>query len=135
MDDKMEKKEFYGEIFQQKSKNLRGTPRAASISDREVSDLYKTYENAISNIALPEPEFSSEIKFWEVIKNRHTTRSFSNKPISLMELSLLLFGTSGLTRVFPKFAFRTTPSAGALYPIETYFINNKVDQIDQGIYH
>jgi SagB-type dehydrogenase family enzyme len=52
-----------------------------------------------------------------------------------MDLSLLLFGMSGLTRVFPKFAFRTIPSAGGLYPIEIYLVINNVDGIEQGIYH
>jgi SagB-type dehydrogenase family enzyme len=42
---------------------------------------------------------------------------------------------TGLTRTFPQFAFRTTPSAGGLYPIETYSVINNVEGIKQGIYH
>lgn len=125
---------FYGEIFQQKSKNTRGVGRS-SVSDQQRLDLYKTYENAISWISLPKPEFSPEIQFWDIIQKRHTTRAFKNEPISEMELSLLLFGMSGLTRVFPKFAFRTIPSAGGLFPIEIYAIINNVSGIEQGIYH
>lgn len=47
----------------------------------------------------------------------------------------MLFGISGITRNYPQFAFRTVPSAGGLFPIETYAIINNVDGIDQGIYH
>ena len=31
--------------------------------------------------------------------------------------------------------FRTAPSAGGLYPIETYVVINRVDGIEQGVYH
>jgi SagB-type dehydrogenase family enzyme len=34
-----------------------------------------------------------------------------------------------------EFHFRPAPSAGALYPIETYLIVNNVDGISQGLYH
>ena len=129
-----EKEDSYGEIFQQKSKNIIGVGRS-NVSDQQRSSLYKNYENAISRISLPKPEFSPDIKFWDIINKRHTTRAFKNEPLSIMDLSLLLFGMSGLTRVFPKFAFRTIPSAGALYPIEIYAIVNNVDGIEQGIYH
>ena len=129
-----EKESYYGEIFQLKSKNIRGGERA-SVTTQPRLDLYKKYENAISRISLPKPEFSPDIKFWDIINKRHTTRAFKDIPLSKMELSLLLFGMSGLTRVFPKFAFRTIPSAGALYPIEIYAVVNNVSGIEQGIYH
>ena len=129
-----EKEDFYGEVFQQNSKNIRGVGRA-SVSDQSRLDLYKTYENAISRISLPNPEFSPDIQFWDIIQKRQTTRAFKRDPISLMELSQLLFAMSGLTRKFPKFAFRTIPSAGGLFPIEIYVVANNVSDIEQGIYH
>jgi len=129
-----EKEDFYGEVFQQKSKNIRGIGRA-SVSDQSRLDLYKTYENAISRISLPEPEFSADIQFWDIIQKRQTTRAFKRDPISIMDLSLLLFGMSGLTRKFPKFAFRTIPSAGGLFPIEIYVVANNISDVEQGIYH
>ncbi|WNZ30346.1 MAG: SagB/ThcOx family dehydrogenase [Candidatus Bathyarchaeota archaeon] len=33
------------------------------------------------------------------------------------------------------YEFRNSPSAGALYPIETYLFAKKVDTIDMGLYH
>ncbi len=129
-----EKEAFYGEIFQQKSKNIRGVGRS-NVADQQRFDLYKSYKNAISRISLPKPEFSPDIQFWDIINKRHTTRAFKNEPLSMMDMSQLLFGMSGLTRVFPKFAFRTIPSAGALFPIEIYAIINNVSGIEQGIYH
>ena len=53
----------------------------------------------------------------------------------MMDLSVLLFGMSGLTRTFPNFAFRTVPSAGAKFPIEIYPVVNNVSEVEKGIYH
>jgi len=94
-----------------------------------------TFSNDIEKIKLPKPEFNEKISFWKTTQNRHSTREFKDKPLTLMEMSLLLFGMSGLTRIFPQYAFRTAPSAGGLYPIETYPIVNNVDNLKQGIYH
>ncbi|MFX0075070.1 MAG: SagB/ThcOx family dehydrogenase [Candidatus Hermodarchaeota archaeon] len=93
------------------------------------------YPNTIQKIELPKPEFDVTINFWSVIKNRHSTRKFNNNPMSIMELSLFLYGMSGLNRVFPQYAFRTVPSAGGLYPIEIYPVINNVTGLEKGLYH
>lgn len=135
MNENNDKITYSGEIFQQNSKNVRDQERSIDISERKQTDLYKKYQNAITKIDLPEPQFSDQIKFWDIIKNRKTRRTFGREPLSIMELSLLLFGMSGLSRKFPKFAFRTVPSAGGLFPIEIYPVVNNVSDIKKGIYH
>ena len=125
----------YGDDFQKKSKYKRGQLPRHYLDWDNKPNTYKTYPNALEIIKLPEPNFEKEISFWEVITNRKSTRNFTSSPISVMDLSLLLFGMTGLTRKFPNFAFRTTPSAGGLYPIEIYPIINNVSTINQGVYH
>ena len=90
-------------------------------------------ENALKKVNLPPPEFNDTIKFWDVIVKRHSSRKFSKNSLTIMDLSLLLYGMEGLTRVFTQFSYRITPSAGGLYPMEIYpVINNITDdnQID-----
>lgn len=136
MEENKAKLGYYGELFLQKSKDIRGQEFTSSISDKKKPELYKTYKNAISRISLPKPEFSNEIQFWNTIINRHSARNFSKIPIKVMELSLLLFAMYGLTRKYSnKFALRTVPSAGAIFPIEIYPVINNVIGIKQGIYH
>jgi len=127
--------ENYGDNYQQKSKYFRDRMPIHSLDWSNKPDTYKSYENPISTIELSKPEFDKDLKFWDVILNRRSSRKFNKEPLSQMDLSLLLFGMSGLTRIFPQFAFRTTPSAGGLYPIEIYPVINSVEGIKQGIYH
>lgn len=129
------KVENVGDEFQQKSKYIRSQLPQHRLDWTKKPEQYKTYPNAIKTIKLPDPEFDDKIRFWQVIQGRRSTRKFSNEPITKSQLSLLLFGMTGQTRIFPQFAFRTVPSAGGLFPIEVYPIINNVDELDQGVYH
>jgi SagB-type dehydrogenase family enzyme len=127
--------EKYGDNFQQKSKYIRNELPRHALDWGNKPKTYKEYPGATKKIKLPEPEFDNTIQFWNVIKNRQSTRKFATEPLSIMDLSLFLFGTSGLNRVFPQYAFRTVPSAGGLYPIEIYPAINNVTGLERGLYH
>ena len=62
-------------------------------------------------------------------------RDFKPKPVSKGQLSYLLWASTGTQRVEQGYEFRTAPSAGALYPIETYVIANDVRKLEAGLYH
>jgi len=47
----------------------------------------------------------------------------------------LLWACSGTERFEHNFQFRTVPSAGGLYPIETYIVVNNVVKLNSGLYH
>lgn len=124
----------YGDDFQQRSKYERGALPRHYLDWEHKPKPYKTYEDSISRISLPKPDFK-EVNFWDTIIGRHSSRRFSNESITKRELSKLLFGMCGLTRSSPQIQYRTTPSAGGLYPIETYPVINNVKGLDKGIYH
>ena len=127
--------EKYGESFQQKSKYIRNNLPRHHLDWLKKPDSFKTYPDLKKTFRLPDPEFNMKIEFWKVLLNRQSTRKFKNEPIALDQLSLLLFGMTGLTRIYPQVAFRTVPSAGGLYPIEVYPAINNVENCQQGIYH
>jgi len=127
--------ENYGDNFQRKSKYIRNHLPQHRLDWARKPESYKTYPNAIKTIKLPHPKFDENVKFWDVIINRKSSRSFKNEPITQEQLSLLLFGMTGLTRIFPNFAFRAVPSAGGLYPIEVYLVINNVENFEKGIFH
>ncbi len=62
---------------------------------------------------------------------RRSVRSFSGKPLTLSDVSQLLFAAQGITG---KGGFRTAPSAGALYPIEIIIASGNVEGLPAGIY-
>ena len=45
------------------------------------------------------------------------------------------WASTGISRRQTGYEFRTAPSAGALYPIETYLSVQNIEGIEQGIYH
>jgi SagB-type dehydrogenase family enzyme len=50
-------------------------------------------------------------------------------------LTFLLWASTGIQRIEYGYEYRTAPSAGALYPIETYISANNIEGLEKGIYH
>jgi SagB-type dehydrogenase family enzyme len=97
-------------------------------------EIYKNYN--CSKIELPSyDKIEINKNFIEIINKRKSIRKYKPEPITLEQLSFLLYVSSGISRKTVNFEFRTVPSAGALYPIETYIHASNVDGIKQGIYH
>ena len=61
--------------------------------------------------------------------------SLQNETEHIEYLSYLLYASTGIQNSRKKSEFRTVPSAGALYPIETYLIVNNVEDLECGVYH
>jgi SagB-type dehydrogenase family enzyme len=84
---------------------------------------------------LDKPSNEEGKHLWEVIRKRRSTRNFKDNPLRKDHLAQLLWATQGITRREMGFEFRACPSAGALYPIETYIVLHDVEGIQPGIYH
>jgi len=75
-----------------------------------------------------------------VLLSRRTWRKFSAKPVGLPELAALLgltWGIQGWAKV-PRLgsaALKTSPSGGALHPIEAYVLARNVRGLRPGLYH
>jgi len=69
------------------------------------------------------------------IERRRSIRSYLREPITLEELSFLLWCTQGVQRIHGNQAtFRTVPSAGARHAFETYLLVNDVGGLEPGLY-
>jgi SagB-type dehydrogenase family enzyme len=82
-------------------------------------------------IKLPEPAYKSNISVEEALLKRRSVRDYKDKPLTLAEVSQLLWAAQGITG---SFGFRTAPSAGALYPLEVYIFAGNVKDLPDGIY-
>ena len=79
-------------------------------------------------IQLPEIE---EIKLEDVLIKRRSVREYSSSPLTLRELSHILFAAYGVTN---EEGFKTVPSAGATYPLEIYVNVRDVIEVEEGVY-
>ena len=69
------------------------------------------------------------------IANRQSRRKFSKTPLTLEELSFLLWATQGIREQSGRgHALRTVPSAGARHALETYLCVLGVEGLDRGFY-
>ena len=71
----------------------------------------------------------------KILQSRRSVRKFKDSSMSLETLSFLLWASQGVTAAAGSFLFRTAPSAGALYPVETYIAARVVEGLPPGLYH
>ena len=84
---------------------------------------------------LPEPHFSSEVSIEQTLQKRCSRRHFTSTSLTQKEISQILWAAYGLRWKNTFAGSKTTPSAGALYPLEIYILIGKVDELPQGLYH
>ncbi|MHA2204013.1 MAG: SagB/ThcOx family dehydrogenase [Candidatus Hodarchaeales archaeon] len=91
-------------------------------------------ETHLIDLVPPEEITIGDMPFRDVVNKRKSHRKFTDDPLSLEELSFLLWCTQGVKKVTQNQIKRTTPSAGARHPFETYIIVNRVKSLEQGLY-
>jgi SagB-type dehydrogenase family enzyme len=123
-----------GEEFQRKTKYVRGKLGGGYLDWSKRPSAYKHYFDSIK-IKLPPPNQVEAMSVDEAIRERRSIRTFSQKPLTMEQLSYLLWASTGIQWRENAYEFRTAPSAGALYPIETYVIANRVSGYDKALYH
>ena len=128
-------KESIGDQFQKETMYQRGRLSGGGLDWSTKPPVYKRYRS-VPTITLPAPSLAKlTAPLGEVIGERKSVRNFNNQPLSSFDLSQMLCASQGITRQVQGFGFRAAPSAGALYPVETYLVVHSVSEIEAGIYH
>lgn len=123
-----------GDEFQVGTKYHRMKMSEKGLDWSSQPEIYKEYPNS-KKIELPKITALSDLSLYAVLQKRKSVRDFKSMPISKEHLSYLLWASTGISRKQQGYEFRTAPSAGALYPIETYISVKNIIGIDVGIYH
>jgi SagB-type dehydrogenase family enzyme len=76
-----------------------------------------------------------ERDFWKLLRERRAKRDYGSGLVSREELAALLWAAQGVTSQGVDSPRRTAPSAGALYPLETYVVLEKTEDLARGLYH
>ena len=122
-----------GDEFQNETKHTRRNI-GGYLDWANKPSTYKSYPAAKTiRLSRELPDYSLPIV--DVLMKRRSIRSFSSRPVTKGELSFLLWASTGVQRREHGDDFRTAPSAGALYPIETYIVVNNVENLEKGLYH
>lgn len=100
------------------------------MAQRLMASPYKLY-NLMDQVGLERPRPESELE--KTIAARRSVRSFTGEPLSLSEVSRLLYFSYG--RTDGRGQFRAVSSGGALYPLEIYLIPRHVEGLEPGVYH
>jgi SagB-type dehydrogenase family enzyme len=85
----------------------------------------------MSNFVLPSPSFEGTMILEQALAARRSTRTFKPEPISLDQLSQLLWAAQGVTGPDGR---RNAPSAGTMFLLELCVLVGAVEQLQTGAY-
>ena len=78
---------------------------------------------------------TEKVDLLRLLEKRESLRKYVDKPLTLEELSFLLWGTQGVKSLTKKkLTKRTVPSAGSRHPFETYLLVNNIKGLSSGLY-
>ncbi|MFT5113255.1 MAG: SagB-type dehydrogenase family enzyme [Parasphingorhabdus sp.] len=83
------------------------------------------------NIHLPKAPCFASLPLETIIANRRSHREFSASKLTLQQVSQLLWSANGISG---DSNYRSSPSAGAQYPIEVYAVARQVENVPGGFY-
>ncbi|UCG51349.1 MAG: SagB/ThcOx family dehydrogenase [Candidatus Latescibacterota bacterium] len=83
-------------------------------------------------VKLPDPVHDSGMSLESALRKRRSVREYAKEPLTLPEVSQLLWSAQGVTDRVE--GLRTVPSAGALFPLEVYLVAGQVTDLPSGVY-
>lgn len=125
-----------GELFMEETQSARLEPSEQS-RGLPQPPLELPYAGTNPPVALPQPAGLpfGQMALRQAINARRTVRKYSDQPVSVEELSFLLWCTQGVKECTARPAtLRTVPSAGARHAFETQLLVNNVAGLDPGLY-
>lgn len=111
-------------------------------SGKPPPPITKPAPESSNPIALPSPSHSPAMQapYGELVENRRSCRSFGPAPLSLEEVSFLLWSTQAILAMVRTengeidHHFRPVPSGGARHPFETYILAERIDGLPPGLF-
>ena len=127
--------EHIGLLFQEHTKYHRNRIPRGRLDYLEPARPFKEYPAAGTVIALRPGPPEMPVDLWETMARRRSRREFTGSPVTFGQVETLLWAAQGITARVGPILLRTSPSAGALYPIETYLYARNAEHIPRGLYH
>jgi SagB-type dehydrogenase family enzyme len=118
-----------------KKVNFSETDQNRGIDVPPIEKLYRTDAVRFDLVKPGEWKKIAGVDLAKAIGNRQSRRIYREEPLSLEEISFLLWATQGVRgEVVGGQAYRTVPSAGCRHALETYLAVLNVEGMAPGIY-
>ncbi|MCD4686315.1 MAG: nitroreductase, partial [Anaerolineae bacterium] len=124
-----------GRTFMEKTKYKYATPSAQQRGETQPP-LELPFDANAPLIDLPDADANNiaPVDVYGLITNRQTWRNYTADPMTLSDLSFLLWTTQGIKAFADTYATRrTVPSAGARHAFETYLLVHSIDGLEPGM--
>jgi len=106
----------------------KGVPKPSKLKPYDIN-------SKVVDIPMVHESIPTNKNIYTCIKERRSTRFYSDQPISLEELSYLLWATQGITSTNKGgLTLRTVPCSGATHSFESYLLIRNVENIPKGVY-
>ena len=103
----------------------------ATPSGRRLDSQVAAQPVPAETVKLPEPRAKSATSLEQALRGRRTPRAFSTAPVTLREISQLLWAAQGITGPWGR---RAAPSAGGLCPLEVILVAANVTGLPAAVY-
>ena len=118
-----------------KNINFSQTHQSRGLPPPPIMKPYRKDQQVIPLVPVSEMTDLYPVTLQSAIEKRQSRRKFRKQPVSLTELSFLLWATQGIRQVIDDgHALRTVPSAGARHALETYLAVMNVEGLKAGFY-
>jgi SagB-type dehydrogenase family enzyme len=105
-----------------------------------VTELFLASSTAFSQgaasetavVRLPQPTFNSDMSVEKALLERRSVRVYKDQPVTLAEVSQLLWAAQGITET--QKGLRTAPSPRGAYLIKVYVLAGQVADLPPGMY-
>ncbi len=98
--------------------------------DQELNEQ----KNEALRISFDLPQKEGDVSVEEALYKRVSSRSFTDKPLSVDTVGQLLWAGQGVNIDGVSGATRTSPSAGATYAIDLYVLAGNMNEVAAGLY-
>jgi SagB-type dehydrogenase family enzyme len=118
-----------------KTINFRDTDQNRGIAPPPIEKPYAADATRIDLVPYGKWKDIRAVALTAAFADRKSRRVYRNDPLSLEELSFLLWATQGIrTPINSGHAYRTVPSAGCRHALETYLCVLNIDGLQRGVY-
>ena len=112
-----------------------GTDQSRGLPPPPIEKPFDPQARRIDLPGLEALETVPEVDLSAAIGRRRSRRRFLEDPLSLEEISFLLWASQGLQQMLPSgSARRTVPSAGCRHALETYLSVHRITGLEPGMY-